>query len=131
MSRRRGQTGSISKMGNWWTVRYWIDVPGQEQRVYKREKICPTFGPDLLSASERKRRAKEIIEASGADKPETLRASVSTVRSTTFREQSETWLRAMEKRDVAPSTLSDWERCLDTWILPTRASTERHSETFP
>jgi len=119
MSRRRGQTGSISKIGNWWTVRYWIDVPGQEQRVYKREKICPTFGPGLLTASERKRRAKEIIEASGADKPETLQASVATVRGATFREQSETWLRAMEKRDVAPSTLSDWERCLDTWILPT------------
>jgi integrase len=107
-------------MGNWWTVRYWIDVPGQEQRVYKREKICPALGPGLLAASERKRRAKEIIEASGADKPETLQASVATVGGKTFRQESETWLRAMKKRDVAPSTLSDWEGCLDTWILPTR-----------
>ncbi|MFZ3330290.1 MAG: site-specific integrase, partial [Candidatus Acidiferrales bacterium] len=119
MSRRRGQTGSISKMGNWWTVRYWIDVPGREQRVYKREKICPTFGPGLLTASERKRRAKGIIEASGADKPETLQASFATVDGTTFRQQSETWLRGVEKRDVAPSTLSDWEGCLNAWILPT------------
>jgi integrase len=119
MSRRRGQTGSISKMGNWWTVRYWIDVSGREQRVYKREKICPTFGPGLLTASERKRRAKEIIEASGADKPETLQASVATVGGRTFRQESETWLRAMKKRDVAPSTLYNWKNCLDTWILPT------------
>src|SRR5437773_9321699 len=76
MSRRRGQSGSISKNGNWWTVRFWKDVPGQEQRVYMREKICPTRGPGHLKASARELRAKTIIQASGADKPETLQASV-------------------------------------------------------
>ena len=119
MSRRRGQTGSISKNGNWWTVRFWMDVPGQEERVYMREKLCPTSGPGFLSASERKRRAKEIIEASGADKPETLRASLASVSSTTFRQQSEVWLHMMKRRDVAPSTLRDWESCINTWLLPT------------
>jgi integrase len=119
MSRRRGQTGSISKNGSWWTVRFWMDVPGQEERVYRREKICPTSGPGLLTVSARKRKAKEIIEASGADKPETLQASIVSVCGTTFRQQSETWLRGVEKRDVAPSTLSDWECCLNAWLLPT------------
>jgi hypothetical protein len=119
MSRRRGQTGSISKNGNWWTVRFWTDVPGQETRVYMREKLCPTSGPGFLSASERKRRAKEIIEASGADKAETLRESLASLSGTTFRQQSEAWLRMMKRRDVAPSTIRDWESCLNTWLLPT------------
>ncbi len=119
MSRRRGQTGSISRNGNWWTVRFWMDVPGQEERVYKREKICPTSGPGLLTVSARKRKAKEIIEASGADKPEALRESIASVCGLTFRQQSDTWLRSMRKRDVAPSTLSDWEGCLNAWLVPT------------
>jgi integrase len=84
-----------------------------------REKICPTHGPGLLTASARKRKAKEIIETSGADKPETLRASLASVSGTTFRQQSDTWLRSMRKRDVAPSTLYDWEGCLNAWLLRT------------
>ena len=118
MSRRRGQTGSISKNGKWWTVRFWKDVPGQEVRVYMREKICPTSGPALLTASERKRKAKEIIADSGADKPETLQASIVSTSGTTFRQQSETWLRTVKKRTVAPSTLYNWENSLENWILP-------------
>lgn len=119
MSRRRGQNGSISKNGNWWTVRFWMDVPGQEERTYMRAKICPTSGPGLLTASERKRRAKEIIAASGADKPGTLQQSIASISSPTFRQQSDAWLCLTKKREVAPSTLYNWENCLDTWILHT------------
>jgi integrase len=122
MSRRRGQTGSIGKNGNWWTVRFWMDVPGQEERVYMREKICPTSRPGLLSASARKLKAKEIIAASGADKAETLQKSIASDSSPTFRQQAEKWLKVVEKRDAAPSTLLNWRNCLDTWILPTRIS---------
>jgi integrase len=118
MSRRRGQKGSISRQGRWWTVRFWIDVPGQEQRAYRRERICPTSGPGFLGISARKRKAREIIDAAGADKPETLQASIASVSGTTFRQQSETWLRTTRKRDIAPSTLRDWESCLNTWLLP-------------
>jgi len=119
MSRRRGQTGSISINGKWWTVRFWIDKPGQEDRVYMREKICPTSGPGLLTASARERKAKGIIVASGADKEETLKKAVASILGTTFRQQSETWLSIMRKRKAAPSTLYNWKNCLDTWILPT------------
>ena len=96
-----------------------MDVPGQEERAYKREKICPISGPGLLKVSARKLKAKEIIEASGADRQQTLQASIASVSCPTFRHQSEIWLRAVKKRDVAPSTLSDWEGCLNTWPLPT------------
>jgi len=102
MSRRRGQTGSISINGKWWTVRFWMDKPGQEDRMYMREKICPTSGPGLLTASARERKAKEIIADSGADKEETLKETVASVLGATFDEQSETWLGIMRKRKAAP-----------------------------
>jgi integrase len=83
-----------------------------------REKICPTSGPGLLTASARKRKAKEIIAASGADMPETLEASVKSLSGTKFREQSAIWLCAARKRNVAPATLYNWENSLENWILP-------------
>lgn len=118
MSRRRGQTGSISINGKWWTVRFWMDKPGQEQRIYMREKICPISGPGVLKASARERKAKEIIAASGADKEETLKETLSSVFGITFHQQAESWLSVMKKRKAAPSTLYNWKNCLDTWILP-------------
>ena len=45
MSRRSGQSGSIQKEGNWYVVRYWKDVAGQEKRQRVYERICPISGP--------------------------------------------------------------------------------------
>jgi hypothetical protein len=63
MSRRSGQNGCIQQDGKWYVVRFWKDVAGQEKRQRVRERICPISGPGKLSASERKRRAKEVIAA--------------------------------------------------------------------
>jgi integrase len=95
-----------------------MDVPGQEERAYMREKICPTSGPGLLTASARKLRAKQIIEASGADKPETLQASLASVSGTTFRQQAEKWLAQHRKKGTAPSTMGTWECCVENWLNP-------------
>jgi hypothetical protein len=88
MSRRSGQSGHIEKSGNWYIVRWWMDVEGQEQRRYKRERICPISGPDKLSASARERKAKEIIAASGADSVEHFDKVVRSVHGT----RDGTWL---------------------------------------
>src|SRR6266568_1050758 len=90
MSRRSGQvqTGCIQKDGNWYVVRYWQDVAGQGRRQRVREKICPLSGPGKLSASERQRKAKEIIAASGANSVEHRQSA----HSVTFQEQAVTWL---------------------------------------
>ena len=76
MTRRRGQDGSIETSGKWTVVRFWIDVPGQEKRRHVCERICPKSGPGVLSKSEQKRRAKEIIAASGCDTEEHFRKVV-------------------------------------------------------
>src|ERR1700741_5609707 len=70
LSRRTGQDGHIEKAGRWFVVRFWKDIPGQERRMHVRERICPISGPGLLSKSERKRKAREIIQKSGADSAE-------------------------------------------------------------
>jgi len=121
MSRRSGQNGCIQEDGNWYVVRFWKDVAGQEKRQRVRERICPISGPGKLSASERKRKAKEIIEASGADTAEHFEKVVRSNHGITFREQAEIWLKQMgnrKRRPVAPSTLENWERCLRNWLNP-------------
>jgi len=87
----------------------------EDKRQRVREKICPISGPGRLSASERKRRAKEIIAASGADTAEYFEKVVRSNHAITFREQAEIWLQRLKNRKrkpVAPSTLESWERCL-------------------
>src|ERR1700730_3080933 len=121
MSRRSGQRGSIQQDGNWYVVRFWKDVTGQEKRQRVREKICPISGPGKLSASERERKAKEIITASGADSVEHFNKVVRSIHGTTFREQAVIWLNQVKDRKrkpLAPSTVENWESHLEKWINP-------------
>lgn len=121
MSRRSGQNGCIQEDGKWYVVRFWKDVVGQQKRRRVRERICPISGPGKLSASERKRKAKEIIAASGADSAEYFESVLQSNEGTTFREQAAIWLEQMRNRrrkPVAPSTLENWEGCLENWLNP-------------
>jgi integrase len=122
LSRRTGQDGHIEKSGRWYVVRYWKDMAGQEKRQHVRERICPISGPGSLSKSERQRRAKEIIQTSGADSVEYF-AAVVKLRPTgvTFREQSEIWLAQSQHRKRNPigrSYAVTIQGALDKWILP-------------
>jgi len=98
-----------------------MDVQGEEKRVHMRAKICPIDGPGALSPSARKRRAHEIITASGADTEEHFNKVVKGVTHITFEQQAERWLRHMQQRKrkpVAPSTISLWRGVLDNWLIP-------------
>ncbi len=122
MSRRTGQRGHIERSGRWWVVRWWMDVPGQEERRHMREKVCPISGPGSLSKSERQRRAREIVMASGADTEEYFKKVVKKKGGgITFREQAKRWFDHVQNRrrkPVALSTLELWEGCLNNWINP-------------
>ncbi len=96
---------------------------GQEKRQRVWEKICPSSGPGKLSASERERKAKEFIAASGVDTEGYFNNVVKQTNHSgvTFRGQAETWLESMRNRDsepLAPSTLAPWSYALDKWINP-------------
>jgi integrase len=95
---------------------------GKRKRVHVRERICPTSGPGLLSKSERKRKGREIVQASGADSPEHFNEVVKPVSGVvTFRDQSEQWLEQAQNRKRNPigeSYAVTIQGALDKWILP-------------
>src|SRR5260370_42030489 len=107
--------------GSGYGGRFWKDVGGQERRQGVGEKICPISDPGKLSASERERKAKEIIAASGADSVEHFEKVVQSLHGVTFREQAVVWLKQIKtrkRRPVAPSTVENWESHLEQWINP-------------
>src|SRR5437016_14497157 len=112
-----GQNGYIEKSGNWYVVRWRMDVGGQENRRYLREKICPLSGPGKLSASERERKAKEIVERSGANSEQHFNRVV--LGETTFREQARFYLQWAVTRDREPiKDAASIKAALHKWILP-------------
>jgi integrase len=120
LSRRTGQDGHIEKSGRWFVVRFWKDILGQDNRLHVRERVCPISGPGLLSKSERKRKAREIIQASGVDSAERFNEVVKQDTGTTFREQSVVWLRQLKHRKRRPirnSYAVTIQGALDKWIL--------------
>jgi integrase len=122
LSRRTGQDGHIEKSGRWYVVRFWKDIAGQEKRVHVRERICLISGPGSLSKSARKRRAREIIQASGANSPEYFNEAVKpNSGGVTFREQSKVWIEQSQNRKRKPiraRTAVSIQGALDKWILP-------------
>jgi integrase len=122
LSRRTGQSGYIEKSGRWFVVRFWKDSAGQERRMHVRERICPISGPGSLSKSARKRRAKEIIQASGADSPDYFEEVVRPQPcGVTFREQSKLWLQQLlnrRRKPIRQSYAVTIQGALDKWLLP-------------
>ena len=121
MSRRAVQSGCVQKDGKWYVVRYGKEIAGQEKRQRVWQKFCPISGPGKLSASERERKAREIIAASGVDMREYFDRMVkqSAPSVVTFRQQADIWLEEMRNRDsepLAPSTIAAWAYALEKWI---------------
>src|SRR6266704_1725399 len=45
---RRSQVGSIETSGKWYVIRFWKDLPGQDERIHASERICTISGPGSL-----------------------------------------------------------------------------------
>ena len=102
MARRSGQVGYEEMKGNWYHVRFRMDVPGQEKRAYLSEAICPASGPGSFTKLERVRKRREIITASGADTEEHFEHVVAIDRGETFRQQADWWLDHVQSRKRKP-----------------------------
>ena len=120
MSRRSGQSGYVEKKGNAYYVRFWMDVPGQEERKHMSVRLCPLRGLGKLTKSERERKAREVIAASGADTEQHFRKVEAENLGVTFRKQAEWWLQHIQTRKrkpIKPHTASSWASHL-AWIKP-------------
>jgi integrase len=114
---RRSQVGTIAVSGKWYVVRYW-KYPAGQHRVHASERICPTSGEGALPRGERRRKANEIVAASGVNDAQNF---VETANGKTFREQVSYFLNhAMnrKRKPVKPATFQSWRNCADKWLNP-------------
>lgn len=120
MSRRSGQNPQPVIHRGWWTVRYWIDVPGQEKRMRVRAKICPLSDRGSLTSSEIERKARDIIRESGADTVAHFEKCAASTLVETFRQRADTWLMEMQTKEepIAVATLATYKSCLSKWLNP-------------
>ncbi|HVB59198.1 MAG TPA: hypothetical protein VNE63_22565, partial [Candidatus Acidoferrales bacterium] len=121
MSRRNGQNGTIVIAGNWYRVRWRMDVEGQERRINMSEKIAPVVfdrnGVPKLPSAEVERKAREIVEKSGANSEQRFNRVV--LGEISFGDQAKTYVRWATTRDREPiRDSSSIEAALNKWILP-------------
>jgi len=116
---RRGQVGTIEVSGKWYVVRFWKYPKGQD-RVHVSEKLCVTDpkSEGFLSRGERRRKANEIVEASGVNDEQQF---VEHNLGVTFREQAKHFLNhsmTRKRNPVKTATLTTWESTIDKWLNP-------------
>ncbi len=121
MSRRSGQNGTVVIAGNWYRVRWRMDVEGQQERVNMNEKVAPLVfdrrGNPKPPSIDVLRKAREIVERSGANSEERFNRVV--LGDTTFRDQAKAYVHWVQTRDREPiKDASSIEAALNRWILP-------------
>jgi integrase len=111
-------------------VRFRIDIPGHYERRQMNVKICPAFGPGLMTESVRERRKIEIVNSFGANSIEHFNTVVSIESGQTFREQAKFWLNqctTRKRKPVKPATICGWKSCLDKHVNPLIGDLTLHS----
>lgn len=116
---RRGQVGNIVISGRWYVVRFWR-YPAGQSRVHASEKICPVnpAAPGYLPKGERRRRATEIVEASGVNDAQVFVESTNLV---TFGEQARWFMnhsKTRKRNPVKAATIQAWQNTLNKWLIP-------------
>jgi len=115
---RRYQQGNVVKYGNWWIVRFRVDVPNQPARSLTYERICPVNGPGSMAVGERRRKAAQILKDKGVNSHEVFAQANN---GTTFSAQAKWFMdnAATRKRNpIKAATASGWQNILDKWLDP-------------
>ena len=121
MSRRSGQNGTIVVQSGFYRVRWRMDTEGQEERINMTAKVAPVVldkeGKPKPPSPEVRRKAKEIVEESGANSKQHFNRVV--IGEVAFRKQAEVYLLWAKTRDREPiKDTSSIEAALNKWILP-------------
>jgi integrase len=121
LARRTGQSGNVyqpAHPGTWAPKapcygRFWADVPGSE-----RQRRTVALGVCATKTIARKR-LREHIEQQGVNTADAFHQN--TAPATTFEQQAERWLAALQTRRRKPvksATIAGWRHSLDKWLLP-------------
>jgi hypothetical protein len=86
MSRRSGQTGSLTLVGQKWYGRYWRDVPGKENREHP---LVVLGEKSSMTKPEARRKLMDIIEAEGVNTPQHLERALKP--AVTFNSIADAW----------------------------------------
>ena len=121
MSRRVGQDCTVVISGNWYRVRWRVDVEGQEKRANRNAKIDRVAfdknGNPKPPSQEVRRKASEIVEKSRANSEQHSNRVV--LGEVSFRDQAKEYVRCVRARDRRPiRDASSIEAALHRWILP-------------
>jgi len=121
MSRRSGQDGTVVIAGNWYRVRWRMDVEHQKERINMNEKVAPVVfdknGIPKPPSFDVLRKARDIVEKSGANSEERFNRVV--LGEINFRDQAKRYIRWIQSRDREPiKDTSSIEAALNKWILP-------------
>lgn len=119
MSRRSGQKGNAERKGKMWHLRFYDDVPGQEERPRRSVPIGPCKGPNKLTKPEAERKGAEMIAALGVNTEQHLTAAINPAPIVTFKDRVE-WCRRYHKAwtEGKPGPIATMESQLSKHILP-------------
>jgi len=119
MSRRSGQKGQVVKKGRKWHVRYYVDIPGQEERQRKSVPIGLSVGKDKLTKPEAVRKGAEVIARLGVNTAEHLERALNISPVVTFGQRVK-WCRKYHRAwtDGKPGPIRTMESQLNKHILP-------------
>ncbi len=116
MRRRSGQSGTVTRKGNQWHVRYMADTP--EGRKKKSVPVGPAAGKGRLTKAEAKRKGAELIEKLGVNTEAHL-AAAQHPDTETFRKRVEWFKRNRGTwRDAKKSTIKSFDSHLQKHLLP-------------
>jgi integrase len=113
LSRRSGQAGAVVRKGNIWHGRYYVDVPGQEERRRVSVPLCPT---NSMTKPEARRKLQAALEQAGVN------SEASFIRSTqhplrTFAQEAE-WWKQNRLSLFKPSCQETMGQHVDKYLLP-------------
>ena len=119
MRRRSGQNGQVVRKGKMWHVRFYVDVPGQPTRTRRSVPVGPATGKEKLTKPEATRKASEIVQAAGVNKPAHLERALRPVTVRTFSDRV-AWCRHNHRAwtDGKPGPIATMEGHLAKHILP-------------
>lgn len=119
MTRRRGQRGVVVSKGNCWHVRFYVDVPGQKDRV---RLSIPVGSMDAMTKTAARLLAPKILAEHGVNTAQHLLRATEPV--VTFKQQADEWVKEIRAQhangnvyaDVKPSTFRTMRSAINTHL---------------